>query len=380
MNIKQMILRYIDSFVVTPFEQPSLSEATLTNDEWKQAFRLVMECSFVHKLSRHTELYASSDQLIVYDTQCNKRDESMFVGQRMVQLYDPAQAVQVSVSEAIKDCLPSLPELYEKLFGEKVELPCPRPTYLCRELYTLSPSKLFRLFKKVVGSGNNSLESEVMTSNDVELLKLLDVTYANREDNDSTDEHRLTTRLTQVQRALDLSKVGQLLDFGGGCGDFVAALKNMCRQGCEAHCLDIKRWITKEHTLKHRSVKYSFVDTWRLPYEDNKFDLVTVLQVIHHLDHPLQTLRELHRVLKPGGYLFVREHDCQSYEDQLCIDLEHFVYEVRFRGNERMCSTYEAKYYSRRHLAEMLHEVGFRKHSDDTNATITQCYNSLWYK
>ena len=38
-----------------------------------------------------------------------------------------------------------------------------------------------------------------------------------------------------------------------------------------------------------------------LPYEDGTFDLVTALDVVEHLDDDLAGLREMRRVLRPGG-------------------------------------------------------------------------------
>ncbi|HEY6807053.1 MAG TPA: methyltransferase domain-containing protein [Pyrinomonadaceae bacterium] len=40
----------------------------------------------------------------------------------------------------------------------------------------------------------------------------------------------------------------------------------------------------------------------KLPYPDQTFDLVTALDVVEHLDDDLAGLREMHRVLKPGGH------------------------------------------------------------------------------
>jgi SAM-dependent methyltransferase len=39
----------------------------------------------------------------------------------------------------------------------------------------------------------------------------------------------------------------------------------------------------------------------KLPYADESFDLVTGLDVVEHLDDDVAGLREMHRVLKPGG-------------------------------------------------------------------------------
>ena len=42
-----------------------------------------------------------------------------------------------------------------------------------------------------------------------------------------------------------------------------------------------------------------------LPWEDGSFDLVTGLDVVEHLDDDVAGLREMRRVLRPGGYAFL---------------------------------------------------------------------------
>ena len=43
----------------------------------------------------------------------------------------------------------------------------------------------------------------------------------------------------------------------------------------------------------------------QLPYEDTSFDLVTALDVVEHLDDDLAGLKEMRRVLRPGGYALI---------------------------------------------------------------------------
>jgi len=45
-------------------------------------------------------------------------------------------------------------------------------------------------------------------------------------------------------------------------------------------------------------------DLASIPVEDNRFDAVVFTQVMEHLPDPLAVLKELNRVLKPGGTLF----------------------------------------------------------------------------
>jgi len=42
-----------------------------------------------------------------------------------------------------------------------------------------------------------------------------------------------------------------------------------------------------------------------LPYDDNQFDLVTALDVVEHLDDDVGALREMRRVIRPGGRLLL---------------------------------------------------------------------------
>jgi SAM-dependent methyltransferase len=42
-----------------------------------------------------------------------------------------------------------------------------------------------------------------------------------------------------------------------------------------------------------------------IPYSNDRFTLVTCAETIEHLEHYRETIREIHRVLKPGGLVIV---------------------------------------------------------------------------
>ncbi len=48
------------------------------------------------------------------------------------------------------------------------------------------------------------------------------------------------------------------------------------------------------------------LNTVPYPFEDNSFELVEIFHVLEHLDKPFAIMREIHRILAPGGTLHVK--------------------------------------------------------------------------
>src|ERR1039458_17759 len=51
------------------------------------------------------------------------------------------------------------------------------------------------------------------------------------------------------------------------------------------------------------AVKYHDASVYELPFPDSSFDAVLMVRVFHHLHNSEAALRELHRILRPGGLL-----------------------------------------------------------------------------
>jgi SAM-dependent methyltransferase len=58
-----------------------------------------------------------------------------------------------------------------------------------------------------------------------------------------------------------------------------------------------------------------------------RVDLITSFVTFHHIDQLETTLREIVRILRPGGYLIVREHDCKN-EHALRAKYLNFVHAI----------------------------------------------------
>ncbi|KAJ5172967.1 methyltransferase-UbiE family protein [Penicillium capsulatum] len=55
------------------------------------------------------------------------------------------------------------------------------------------------------------------------------------------------------------------------------------------------------------NVSFQVGDIHELPFPDNQFDVVHAHQVLQHIADPVQALKEMRRVVKPGGIVAVRE-------------------------------------------------------------------------
>jgi ubiquinone/menaquinone biosynthesis C-methylase UbiE len=57
------------------------------------------------------------------------------------------------------------------------------------------------------------------------------------------------------------------------------------------------------------NVRFEVADLYQLPFADSSFDAVFISAVISNLREPLRGLREVFRVLKPGGVIGLKEFD-----------------------------------------------------------------------
>ncbi|MEO6944700.1 MAG: bifunctional demethylmenaquinone methyltransferase/2-methoxy-6-polyprenyl-1,4-benzoquinol methylase UbiE [Lacisediminihabitans sp.] len=100
-------------------------------------------------------------------------------------------------------------------------------------------------------------------------------------------------------------KVGErILDVAAGTGTSSAAL---AKSGARVVAADFSAGMIEVGRHKHPDLEFVQADAMKLPFKASEFDVVTISFGLRNIADPKKALREMYRVLKPGGRLVVCE-------------------------------------------------------------------------
>ncbi|KAH7923911.1 UbiE family methyltransferase [Leucogyrophana mollusca] len=104
-----------------------------------------------------------------------------------------------------------------------------------------------------------------------------------------------------------------VLDMGCGPGTITADLAALVFKGhvigIDSSSEVVERATSMAAERGVKNVEFIVGDIHKLDYPDATFDVVHAHQVLQHVGDPVQVLREMHRVTKPGGVIAVRSVD-----------------------------------------------------------------------
>jgi demethylmenaquinone methyltransferase/2-methoxy-6-polyprenyl-1,4-benzoquinol methylase len=108
----------------------------------------------------------------------------------------------------------------------------------------------------------------------------------------------------QTVRAIAPVAGERILDIAAGTGTSSAAI---ARTGADVVAVDFSPGMIEVGRRKHPSIEFIEADATSLPFSANEFDAVTISFGLRNVENPRKALKEMYRVLKPGGRVVVCE-------------------------------------------------------------------------
>ena len=124
----------------------------------------------------------------------------------------------------------------------------------------------------------------------------------------------------QLGDLLRLPTAGWLLDAGGGTGRVSSQLRPLVDKLVIS---DFSRQMLKQAQAKELCPTLARVE--RLPFPDESFERVLVVDALHHFHYQPAAIRDLIRVLKPGGRLVIEEPDINRFGVKLVALVEKLL-------------------------------------------------------
>ena len=149
---------------------------------------------------------------------------------------------------------------------------------------------------------------------------------------------RRTVYFGLLKHHLNGSSPQRVLDLGCGYGGFLPGLKEI---GQEIYPSDISL-DSMSYCVERGFTKSTVGSGYSLPYADDSFDLVCMFDAIEHIPDDNRVMREVHRILRPGGQILVTVP----------------AYQFLYANNDRVAQ--HQRRYTRGRLAGVFEQAGLR--------------------
>ncbi len=160
-----------------------------------------------------------------------------------------------------------------------------------------------------------------------------------------------------------MEREGKLAQMAAGSTKFLHIAPEVCLSRRFEKLLPPDSYITADLESPLATIK---MDVQAIPFADDTFDVVFCNHVLEHVADDRRAMREMHRVMRPGGWGVmlspVDEERAVTFEDDSVVDPDE---------RTRLFGQYDHRRVYGRDYAHRLREEGFRVDEVDYFATLT---------
>ncbi|MCY3415071.1 MAG: class I SAM-dependent methyltransferase [Candidatus Heimdallarchaeota archaeon] len=148
----------------------------------------------------------------------------------------------------------------------------------------------------------------------------------------------------QIINGCQLFDEGKLLEIGGGTGRFASYFLERVH---EVHIVEPSKKMIAQIEKNYPDafiIKHGFAED--LPYMENSFEHIVISDALHHFEDQEKAVKEVYRVLKPGGCIAIEEIHPKTFWGRMIVLME----KVLLMGS---------KFYSPERLMELFKQNNF---------------------
>lgn len=207
----------------------------------------------------------------------------------------------------------------------------------------------------------SQFEKMIAKKNDIDIYLVL-YNYDGKGSHGNYAQNRTYQRKKDMLIELGLLDNKHILDIGCENVKFLDTLneggKNTKAEGINID--DKETFMTGYHDGNNRRSIMTY-DGINFPYDDNTFDVLLCYMTIHHMTDYKTTFQNATKLLKPGGYLLIYEHDITNEHQAYFIDFVHFLHELVLNDkfNSEYYSLFSRSYVNRETLLDYFSSIGY---------------------
>ena len=168
------------------------------------------------------------------------------------------------------------------------------------------------------------------------------------DDYDNSFDGKFTQKFKRLLAGnIHLEENSRVLDVACGNGSLLAFLNK--QQALNGFGIDISDRMIKNAAGNNPDMEFQVADCEAIPFEDNTMDIITVCAAYHHFPDVKTFAREVKRVLKINGMIYIAEVHLNAFLRLVCNPFLPFS------------KAGDVKFYSPNQIVDNFSQFGFKK-------------------